>query len=69
MSARVTTSKDLLLTQQLIVQLRLEANAAIQRVPEFTTGSGFNELEVGLRIRYEFWREFEIGRASCRERV
>ena len=57
-SARVTTSKDLLLTQQLIVQLRLEANAEIQRVPEFTTGSGFNELEVGLRIRYEFWREF-----------
>ena len=57
-SARVTMTKDLLLTQQLIVQLRMEANAAIQKVPEFTTGSGFNELELGLRIRYEFWREF-----------
>lgn len=57
-SARVTMTKDLLLTQQLIVQLRLEANAAIQRVPSFTVGSGFNELELGLRVRYEFWREF-----------
>lgn len=57
-STRITMSKDLLLTQQLIVQLRLEANAAIQRVPSFTVGSGFNELEAGLRIRYEFWREF-----------
>lgn len=57
-STRITMSKDLLLTQQLIAQLRLEANAAIQRVPSFTVGSGFNELEVGFRIRYEFWREF-----------
>lgn len=57
-SARVTLTKDLLLTQQLIVQLRFEGNAAIQRVPQFTVGSGFNELELGFRIRYEFWREF-----------
>ncbi len=57
-STRITMTKDLLLTQQLIIQLRLEANAAIQRVPAFTVGSGFNELELGLRIRYEFWREF-----------
>jgi copper resistance protein B len=57
-SARVTLTKDLLLTQQLIVQLRIEGNAAIQRVPSFTVGSGFNELELGFRVRYEFWREF-----------
>ena len=57
-STRITMTKDLLLTQQLIIQLRLEANAAIQRVPAFTVGSGFNELELGLRVRYEFWREF-----------
>lgn len=57
-SGRLTLTKDLLLTQRLIVQLRLEGNAAVQRVVAFTTGSGLNDLEFGVRLRYEFWREF-----------
>ncbi|MGH8548732.1 MAG: copper resistance protein B [Methylococcales bacterium] len=57
-STRLTVTKDLLLTQRLIAQLRLEASAAVQRVPAFTTGSGFNDLELGIRFRYEIWREF-----------
>ncbi len=57
-SARLTLTKDLLLTERLILQTRLETNAAIQRVEEFTTGSGLNNLEFGVRLRYEIRREF-----------
>jgi len=57
-SARLAFTKDLLLTQRLILQTRFETNAAIQRVEEFTTGSGLNNLEFGTRLRYEIRREF-----------
>ena len=57
-SARLTLTKDLLLTERLILQSRFETNAAIQRVEEFTTGSGLNNLEFGVRLRYEIRREF-----------
>jgi copper resistance protein B len=57
-SARLSFTKDLLINQQLIFQSRFETNAAIQRVEEFTTGSGLNNLEFGGRLRYEFRREF-----------
>jgi copper resistance protein B len=57
-SGRLTLTKDLLLTQRLILQGRLETNAAIQRVERFTTGSGLNNLELGFRLRYEIRREF-----------
>lgn len=57
-SARLSFTKDLLLTQRLILQGRFETNAAIQRVEEFTTGSGLNNLEFGVRLRYEIRREF-----------
>ena len=56
-SARLSLTKDMLLTQRLILQTRFETNAAIQRVEEFTTGSGLNNLELGLRLRYEIRRE------------
>lgn len=57
-SARLSFTKDFLLTQRLILQGRFETNAAIQRVEEFTTGSGLNNVEFGLRLRYEIRREF-----------
>ena len=57
-SGRLTLTKDLLLTQRLILQGRLETNAAVQRVEKFTTGSGLNNLEFGVRLRYEIRREF-----------
>lgn len=56
-SARLSLTKDMLLTQRLILQTRFETNAAVQRVEEFTTGSGLNNLEFGLRLRYEIRRE------------
>lgn len=56
-SARLSFTKDLLLTQRLIFQTRFETNAAVQRVEKFTTGSGLNNLEFGVRLRYEIRRE------------
>ena len=56
-SARLSLTKDLLLTQRLILQTRFETNAAVQRVEEFTTGSGLNNTEFGLRLRYDIRRE------------
>jgi copper resistance protein B len=58
MSARFTATKDLLLTQRLVIQPRFEINAAIQRVERFTTGRGLNNIEVGVRLRYEIKRQF-----------
>ena len=57
-SARLTATKDLLLTQRLILQPRLELAAAIQGVERFGVGEGLNDLEIGLRLRYEMYREF-----------
>jgi len=57
-SGRLSFNKDMLLTQRLILQTRFETNAAVQRVEEFTTGAGLNNLELGFRLRYEIRREF-----------
>lgn len=57
-SARLSYTKDFLLTQRLVLQGRFQTNLAIQRVEEFTTGSGLNNLEFGARLRYEIQREF-----------
>ncbi|MFO0700567.1 MAG: copper resistance protein B [Nitrospira sp.] len=57
-SGRLSLTKDLLLTQRLILQGRFETNVAVQRVEQFTTGSGLNNLEFGIRLRYEMRREF-----------
>lgn len=57
-SARLSYTKDFLLTQRLVLQGRFQTNLAIQRVEEFTTGSGLNNLEFGVRLRYEIRREF-----------
>lgn len=56
-SARFVGSKDFLLTQRLILQPRFETTAAIQKVEKFSTGRGLNNIELGLRLRYEIRRE------------
>lgn len=56
-SARFQASRDLLLTQRLILQGRFETHAAVQKVEKFTTGAGLNNIELGLRLRYEIRRE------------
>jgi copper resistance protein B len=57
-SGRVTFTKDLLLTQRWILQGRVETHLAAQRVERFTTGTGLNNIEAGLRLRYEFRRKY-----------
>ncbi len=49
---------DQLVTQRVVLQPRLEINLAAQDVPENDIGSGLSDVEVGLRLRYEIWREF-----------
>jgi copper resistance protein B len=49
---------DLLLSQRLILQPRLEISAALQEVEEYGVGQGLNDIELGLRLRYEIQREF-----------
>lgn len=57
-SARVEAEYDVLITQRLILQPRAEVNLAAQEVRELGIGSGINDIELGLRLRYEFAREF-----------
>lgn len=57
-SARLTVEYDLLLTQRLILQPRVEIDAAVQQVERFGVGSGINDIETGLRLRYEIRRDF-----------
>lgn len=57
-SARFTATYDMLLTQRLILQPRLETNLALQKVERFGVGSGLNDLELALLLRYEIRREF-----------
>lgn len=56
-SARVTATTDLFLTQRLIVQPRFEVNLSATDAPAFGVQSGFNDVELGLRLRYEIRRE------------
>ena len=56
-SGRLTATYDVLLSQRLILQPRLEANAAVQRDEEIGIGAGLNEAEVSMRLRYEIRRE------------
>ncbi|MCR5873153.1 copper resistance protein B [Phenylobacterium sp. J426] len=56
-SARVTASYDVLLSQRLILQPRIEANAALRADRSFGVGKGLNDTEIGARLRYELRRE------------
>ena len=58
LTARVEAEYELLLTQRLILQPRIEANLSAQDIPERETGSGLNSIDAGLRLRYEIKREF-----------
>lgn len=58
LSARLEAEYDILFTQRLIVQPLLELNLAAQNVEELGIGSGFTDIELGLRLRYEIVREW-----------
>ncbi len=55
---RLEAEYELLLTQKLILQPRVEANAYGKDDTERGLGSGLSDAAVALRLRYEIWREF-----------
>lgn len=56
-AARFEAEYELLLTNRLILQPRLELNMHGQNDRRRGIGSGFSDIEAGLRLRYEFRRE------------
>lgn len=57
-TARIEAEYDLRITQRLVLPPRLELNAAGSNIPELGLGNGLNTTELGIRLRYEFRREF-----------
>lgn len=57
-SARLELEYDLLLTQRLTLQPRIELDLAAQEVAEQQVGKGLTSTELGVRLRYEVRREF-----------
>jgi copper resistance protein B len=55
-AARLRAQYELLLTQRLILQPQLELNVYGRRDPARDIGSGINDAELGVRLRYEFGR-------------
>lgn len=58
LTARVEAELDQRVTQRLILQPRAEVNLSAQDIPELGVGAGLDSVELGLRLRYEFAREF-----------
>lgn len=56
--ARFEGYYDQRITQKLIAQPRAEINLAAQDIRENGIGSGVSDLEMGLRLRYEYRPEF-----------
>lgn len=57
-SARLTATYEVLLTQRLILQPRLDFDAALKSAEQFGVGKGVNSVGLGVRLRYEITREF-----------
>jgi copper resistance protein B len=55
---RAEIDYEILLTQRLILQPRLEVNAYGKSDPTAGIGSGLDDAQAGLRLRYEIRREF-----------
>lgn len=57
-AARADVRYELLFTQRLILEPELQANLYSKADPERGLGSGFSDIELGLRLRYEIRRQF-----------
>ncbi len=57
-SARFHVEYDILFTQRLVLQPNAEVNVAFSDDEPTGVGSGISDIELGLRLRYEFVREF-----------
>lgn len=55
---RLDAEYEALLTQKLILTPSLEADLYTKDDPKMLVGSGLSSIEAGLRLRYEFIREF-----------
>lgn len=55
---RLAAEYELLITQKLILQPRVQANAFSQSDPARDLGKGLSDVTAGLRLRYEFTRQF-----------
>lgn len=58
LTARLEAEYDLLLTQRLVLQPRVELEAAAQDVAAQDLGGGFTKAHAGVRLRYEIRRRF-----------
>ncbi|MEZ5689436.1 MAG: copper resistance protein B [Caenibius sp.] len=58
LTARIEAELDQRITQRLILQPRVELNLSAQDIPELGVGAGLDSVEAGVRLRYEFVREF-----------
>lgn len=57
-AARLQVDYELLFTQRLILQPELEVNLYGKADPQRRIGSGLSDASFGLRLRYEFHRQF-----------
>ncbi|MBW4047925.1 MAG: copper resistance protein B [Proteobacteria bacterium] len=55
---RLAATYDLLITQRIVLQPRIEANLYGKDDPARQIGSGLSDATAGLRLRYEFTRQF-----------
>lgn len=55
---RVEASYDVMLAQRLVLQPNVEINLSLKDDSAIGIGSGFSDAEVGMRLRYEFTRDF-----------
>jgi len=55
---RFEAEYEIMLTQRLVLSPEIELNFYGKDDKEHAIGSGLADSEIGLRLRYEFWREF-----------
>jgi copper resistance protein B len=58
MAGRINGSWDLFITQRLVVQPQAEMNFYSKDDPARQTGSGFSDIDLSVRLRYELTRKF-----------
>ena len=58
LTATIEAEVDQRITNRLILQPRVELALSAQDVPELGIGAGIDRIEAGVRLRYEFAREF-----------
>lgn len=58
LSARISLSKELLITQSILLEPFIEADFSTQTNTELEIGRGLSEAEFGLQLRYSFHPKF-----------